>query len=107
MRPLRYRCVERGRGGDVGVLVGGDVYAGSPRRVDLSKDVRHPAPTRLARYLEVPDLHRDACFAADAERLVEGLVLASGFVADVAGVDPAVAPRGLRQRDQLFGGRVD
>ena len=61
----------RGAGG-VGVHVGGDLQAGSPRRVDPGDHPIHLFPVGHPRRFEVIDLGGQAGLAADRDQLLDG-----------------------------------
>ena len=105
-------CAQRGAGGDVRILVGRDIQTGGARCFDGGNDITHLAPVLSAADLQVPYLHRNVGFAANAKGLVQGLHLAIALVADMRCVNASVLRGNFCQRDQFVGfgvkgGRVD
>src|SRR5713226_8493496 len=108
----RDRCAKRCAGGRVGILIGGNIQTGSSCGLDRGNYGGHLAPVLPAGHFQMPYLHWNFGFAADAKCLVQSFYLAITLVADVGRVDASVFRRHLSQRDQFFGlgvkgGRVD
>src|SRR5262249_12250888 len=65
------------------------------------QDRAHLPPIVSSRHLEMPDLYRDARFAADGERLLDGIHLGIRLAANMRGINTAVARSDLGQGDEL------
>ena len=87
----------------VGILVGADRLLGLAGFVDPGAGRGRQAPARLARGLQVRDVDRQPRLLADRQDLVDRPEQSLPFVADVAGVNPAVLRNHACQRDQLGG----
>src|SRR4029453_16186416 len=89
------------------VLVRRDVDSLRARLLDLREDLGHAAEVRAVCRLQMPDLRAYIRCARDPEDLVEGGVDPPRLGALVREVRAAVRRRGLRERDELLGRRVD
>ena len=89
VRPRRYKGGKGVEPGGVGVGVGADVNARGAGLLNAGHNLRHAAPVRLARGLEVPDFDRNVSFASDARRLIDGFEDRIALAAYVGGVDAA------------------
>ena len=89
VRPRRNRLRQAGAAGDVGILIGGELDAALPRRVDQRDHFLHPAEVLRAGDLEMEDVHRDARAFADGDRLLEAVAQLLAVVAQVRRVESA------------------
>ncbi len=92
--------------GSVGVRIGADFDAGTPRLVDMRNDFRHASPVLAAGCFEMPDLNRDMSLTANADGFVDGGNDGVAFAAHVRGVNSSELGTLRRQGDQFFGGGI-
>ncbi len=71
--------------------------------VDQLDDLAHSPPQRLFSDLQVDDVDRDLGAAADADRFLDGIQDLRPFIADMRGVNAAVAFHHLAKLDQVVG----
>src|SRR5262249_33224188 len=83
VRPGRHHVVELGAAGVVGIDIAEHVHAPGPRGLEQAQRGVDLRPVLLARGLDVRDLHADAAFLADADRLVDRVEKHRGLAADV------------------------
>ena len=90
----------------VSIGIGGDIHARFACRINFGDNFRHAPPIVLARHFDMPDLHRNVCLAADAQRFVDGRQYGIAFIPHVRRVDSPKFRRFTCQRNDLFGLRV-
>ena len=106
VRPRRNGLRQAGAAGDVRILIGGELDAALPRRVDQRDHFLHPAEVLRAGHLQMEDVDRDARAFADGDRLLDAFAQLLAVVAQVRRVEAASRAGRPRQRDQLVGLRV-
>ena len=101
--PQRQARVEAVRRTRVRIQIRRHVQPARPRRLDALQHLRHLAPVRLVRCLQVPDLRGNVGPLGDREHFVERLEDLGTLRSLVREIDAAV-PRGhFRQLDDLVG----
>ena len=86
----------------VSISVSGNISTRGASRIDLGDNLGHASPIIFPGNFNVPDLHRDAGFAADAQRLVDGVEHRIAFVAHVRRINAPELSGFGGERDQLL-----
>ena len=107
LHPGRHGGVESGGTCGVGVDVGGDLEPRRPCRIDARQHPRHLRPVGLARRLEMIDLGARATLTGNGQELLDRLLEAHSFAAQMRDVHAPVGGGGLHERHQFRGLRVE
>src|SRR5207245_11360895 len=79
-----------------------DDLALTPGLIDKPDFIGRLAPGHGTERLQVRDVSRQAAFAADGDRFVDGIKNARAFISDMAGVEAAVPGRHADEGDELI-----